>query len=100
MKLKIGPGVNEITLLDRNGEILVGKDETGEWVNRIHISDAVVRLNPQRYPTLDLTVELFGYETELDVKEEQVTALLHRIGVTKIEGRKENADLHTDERSD
>lgn len=96
MKLKIGSGLNDITLLDRNGDLLIGRDETGEWINRLTLTQATLRLGPQEFPTLDLSIALYGYEIELDVKEEEITALLERIGITKIEGRKEDADIHTD----
>jgi hypothetical protein len=40
-------------------------------------------------------VEMIGYEIEIDAMEEDVVVVLHRHGITRIEGIK-NADLHPD----
>lgn len=97
MKIKFGPGANEIELYGRDGEMLVGRDENGKWVDKITLTDITLRLSPQLFPIVDLEVALFGYEGELDVLEENVVATLRRNGITRIEGRKaKDADIHPD----
>ncbi len=85
-------------MYSRDGEHLVGRDENGHHVNKIHLTDLSFDMGAAKFPTLRLDLELIGYEVELDVKEEDIVAFLNRKGIRKIEGRKAetDADLHTD----
>jgi hypothetical protein len=97
VKLKIGPGVSDITMYDRDGDLLIGRDDSDTWLQKISVTEVSLRMGAGRLPILTLEIELIGYEIELDVAEENIVADLNRRGITRIEGRKEaNANLHPD----
>lgn len=85
MKIKAGPKPGDITLLDDDGNVLLGSTEKGS-LNSLMITEISFNVRAREtIPRVTLECEVFGYETELDVKVEEVTAILRRVGITKIE---------------
>lgn len=92
MKIKIGKGINDLELRTDEGELLVGRAEDGSFVNEFNVTEIVVRMGANVFPTATIECEIFGTEHELDIAEDELIANLTRRGITRIEGRREQSE--------
>jgi hypothetical protein len=91
MKVKIGPGMNEVEIRDGDGNLLVGTNEKG-FLNDLHVTDVSIRVSVQRLPEMTLECEIFGDVHEFEVKADCVEAILREHGINRIERVREEKE--------
>lgn len=93
MKVKLGPGINEITLTsDDESKLFVGRDPEGKFVNELGLTDITFRMGSTSFPTATLECEIFGQEHEMQIKSDYIEARLHELGVARIELPRKDID--------
>lgn len=89
MKIKIGRTICDVEIRTNEDQLIVGRGVDGEFVNEIGLTDITVSVRAGEFPTAPLECEIFGQEHELDLREDQLVAVLRRHGVQRIEGQRE-----------
>lgn len=102
MKVKIGPGISDITLTSDDGaKVFVGRDpSSGKFINELGLTGISFSLGTNDFPRAVLECELFGQEHEMEIKGDYIVAKLHELSVASIEmpekDIKTDADIHPD----